>query len=69
MSFKLKLKAEIHNPSIIRRPLRVTTIESYVANGRSPADLCLIYPDRQDRAEALLSINWGAVVIYPTFRT
>lgn len=64
MSFKLKLKAEIHNPSIIRRPLRVTTMESYVANGRSPEDLCLIYPDRQDRAEALLSINWGAVVIY-----
>ncbi|WDA22814.1 His-Xaa-Ser system radical SAM maturase HxsC [Aeromonas hydrophila] len=64
MSFKLKLKAEIHNPSIIRRPLRVTTIESYVANGRSPEDLCLIYPDGQDQLETLLSIKWGAVFIY-----
>ena len=64
MSFKLKLKADIHHPSITRRPLRVTTIESYIATGRSPEDLCLIYPDLQGQGEALLSINWGAIVIY-----
>lgn len=64
MSFKLKLSAVIHHPSTTRRPLRVTTIDSYIATGRSPDELCLIYPDWQYRGEALLSIKWGAIVIY-----
>ena len=64
MSFKLKLRAVIHYPSTTRRPLRVTTIDSYIATGRSPDELCLIYPDGQYRGEALLSIKWGAIVIY-----
>lgn len=64
MSFKLKLRAVIHHSSTTRRPLRVTTIDSYIATGRSPDELCLIYPDWQYRGEALLSIKWGAIVIY-----
>lgn len=64
MSFKLKLRAVIHHPSTTSRPLRVTTIDSYIATGRSPDELCLIYPDWQYRGEALLSIKWGAIVIY-----
>lgn len=64
MSFKLKLRAVIHYPSTTRRPLRVTTVDSYIATGRSPDELCLIYPDGQYRGEALLSIKWGAIVIY-----
>lgn len=71
MSFKLKLKANIHNRATTRRPLRVTTIDSFVTTGHSPTDLCLIYPDWQILDESLLSINWGAILIYdqyfPTF--
>lgn len=64
MSFKLKLEADIYNKAERNNILRVTTIESYITEGREPEDLCLIYPTEYTNADRLLSINWGAIVTH-----